>query len=755
MFISIFLSYKPLAFLLHKINPQAFAHLTTHMYYRISSLHSHQGFVSHWINIDPMPDNLPSTQTSSAMEFSGASFIRTDVLFALGIVAIILFMLVPMPTMMLDGGLAISVTFSILILMTVLFIKTPLEFSTFPTILLVTTTMRLGLNIASTRLILEHGHTGSSAAGGIIEAFGTFIIGSNYVIGAIVFSILVIVNFVVITKGSGRIAEVAARFALDAMPGKQMAIDSDLSAGMITEDESRERRKKLESESTFFGAMDGAAKFVRGDAIAGILIVFVNIIGGIVIGTVMQDMTLAEAASAYTVLTIGDGLVSQIPALVISVSAGLLVSKAGVEGSADQEIFKQLGRYPSALAMSSALMFVLAIVPAIPFIPFAVLSMITGAMAYYAFQKNVAEEAAEQAGETTEESTSPVAEEPISKALSMDIIRLELGYGLLPLVQGDGDGGNKLTDQIKGLRRQLAEDMGYVLPAVRIQDNLQLAANDYIVSIKEIEAGRGDVRPAMLMCMDPSGAAITMPGESTVEPTFGLPAMWISEEYREEAHFKGYTVVDAPTVITTHITEMIKDNMPDLLNYSETQKLLNELPEDYQKLVADVIPAQVTVGSLQRILQSLLSERISVRDLPTILEGVAEAAAFTKSIPQITEHVRTRLARQLCNSNADASGVLILLTLSPDWDQAFTEALVGDGEEKQLAMPPSKLQDFISDVREQYDTLATQGITPVLLTSPFIRPYVRSVIERFRPQTMVMSQNEVHPKAKIKTVGQV
>ncbi len=703
-----------------------------------------------------MANNLPSTQTGDTSNFSGASLLRTDVLFALGIVIIILFMLVPMPTIMLDAGLSVSVTFSVLILMTVLFIKAPLEFSTFPTILLVTTTMRLGLNIASTRLILENGHTGSAAAGGIIEAFGTFIIGSNYVIGAIVFAILVIVNFVVITKGSGRIAEVAARFTLDAMPGKQMAIDSDLSSGLITEEEAKLKRKNLESESTFFGAMDGAAKFVRGDAIAGLLIVFVNIIGGIVIGTVMQDMTLAEAASNYTILTIGDGLVSQIPALVISVSSGLLVSKAGVEGSADQELFKQLSRYPTALGMSSGLMLTLALVPAMPFIPFATLSAITGFMAYYSHQRNLKEEALIEGGDgasTAEASNAPVAEEPISKALAMDIIRLELGYGLLPLVQSDD--GNKLTDQIKGLRRQLAEDMGYVLPSVRIQDNLQLGANDYVVSIKEIEAGRGDVRPNMLMCMDPTGASITIAGENTVEPTFGLPAMWVNEQSREEAHFKGYTVVDAPTVITTHITEIIKDNMPDLLNYSETQKLLDELPKDYQKLVADVIPGQVTVGNLQRILQALLSERISIRDLATILEGIAEAAAYTKSIPRITEHVRSRLARQLCDSNSDASGVLVLITLSPDWEQAFIESLVGDGEEKQLAMPPSKLQDFISAVRDQYDTLASQGITPVLLTSPMIRPYVRSVIERFRPQTMVMSQNEVHPKAKIKTVGQV
>ena len=707
-----------------------------------------------------MADNVPATQNiapppagGGADDFANINFFRTDVLFALGIVVIILFMLVPMPTMMLDAGLAISITFAVLILMTVLFIQTPLEFSTFPTILLVATSMRLGLNIASTRLILEYGHTGSGAAGGIIEAFGTFIIGNNYVIGAIVFAILIIVNFVVITKGSGRIAEVAARFTLDAMPGKQMAIDSDLSAGMITEDEARDRRKTLEAESTFFGAMDGAAKFVRGDAITGLLIVFVNIIAGIIIGTVMEGMTLAEAASNYTILTIGDGLVSQIPALVISVSAGLLVSKAGVEGSADQELLKQLGRYPAALGVSSALMLVLGLVPAMPFIPFFVLSGITGTLAFMAYQRNMEEEEAEKAAEGTEGGQAQPAEEPISKALAMDIIRLELGYGLLPLVQGDG--GNKLTDQIKGLRRQLAEDMGYVLPAVRIQDNLQLAANDYVVSIKEIEAGRGDVRPNMLMCMDPTGETITMPGENTVEPTFGLPAMWINEQYKEEAHFKGYTVVDAPTVITTHITEIIKDNMPDLLNYAETQKLLDELGQDYQKLVADVIPGQVTVGNLQRILQNLLAERISIRDLPTVLEGIAEAAAFTKNIARITEHVRSRLARQLCDANADASGVLILLTLSPEWEQDFLEALAGEGEEKQLAMPPTKLQDFITAVRDKFDELAPQGITPVLLTSPAIRPYVRSVIERFRPQTMVMSQNEVHPKAKIKTVGQV
>lgn len=679
---------------------------------------------------------------------------RGDILLAVGIVCILLFMLVPIPPWMLDLGLSISVTFSVLILMTVLFINAPLEFSTFPTILLISTALRLGLNVASTRLILENGHNGGAAAGHVIEAFGVFIIRDSYVIGGIVFAILVIVNFVVITKGSGRIAEVAARFTLDAMPGKQMAIDADLSSGMINEDEAKQRRKNLEQESTFFGAMDGAAKFVRGDAIAGLLIVFINVIGGIIIGTAFQGLSLAEAAANYTVLTIGDGLVSQIPALIVSVSAGLLVSKASVEGSADKALFDQFTRYPKALGMSSALMVTLGLMPVIPAPPFLFLGAVTGGLAYLSYKRQKIEK--ESKVEAARQLAGPQgvpAEEPISKALAMDTIRLELGYGLLPLVQGDSS--NKLTDQIKGLRRQLAEEMGYILPAVRIQDNLQLPANTYVVKIKEIEVGRGEVRPGMLMCMDPTGEPISLPGESTVEPTFGLPAMWIDERYREEAHFRGYTVVDAPTVVTTHVTEIVRDNMADLLSYTETQKLLDELSADYQKLVADVVPGKITINGLQRILQNLVNERVSVRDLPRILEGVAEAATYTKNPTIMTEHVRSRLARQLCDVYTGPNGFLQLVTLSPQWEQAFAEGLVGDGEEKQLAMAPSNLQGFITAVRETFDRLAMEGEMPVLLTSPGIRPYVRSVVERFRPQTVVMSQNEIHPKAKIRTVGQV
>ena len=698
--------------------------------------------------------SAPASARAAGSAASGG-FFRPDILLAAGIVAILTFMLIPIPTWALDLGLTLSILFSVFILMLVLSIKKPLEFSTFPTVLLITTAMRLGLNVASTRLILGEGHTGKDAAGQVIEAFGGLVIQGSYVVGGIVFAILVIVNFVVITKGSGRIAEVAARFTLDAMPGKQMAVDADLSSGLITEEEAKQRRKILESESNFFGAMDGAAKFVRGDAIAGLLVVFVNIIGGIVIGTAQQGLSLADAAATYTVLTIGDGLVSQIPALIVSVSAGLLVSRAGVEGSTDEALLDQFSRHPKAMIFTAALMMVMALIPGVPFFPFALMASIFGGFAYISRKRVEIEEQREEAAqiEGTRAAGAKAAEEPISKALAIDIIRLEMGYGLLPLVQGEG--GNKVTDQVKGLRRQLAEDMGYVLPAVRIQDNLQLPANTYVVRIKEIEAGRGEIRPGMLMCMDPVGAPITLPGESTMEPTFGLPAMWIDEQYREEANFKGYTVVDAPTVITTHITEIVKDNMADLLSYAETQKLLDELPPEYQKLVGDIIPAQISVGGLQRILQNLVAERVSVRDLPTILEGIAEAAAYTKNVAFITEHIRTRLARQICNQNTNVNGFVPLLTLSPEWEQAFSDALVGSGEERQLAMAPTQLQELITAVREAYDGFAQEGETPVLLTSPAIRPYVRSVIERFRPQTIVMSQNEIHPKAKIKTLGQI
>jgi len=692
--------------------------------------------------------------STPGMDFASlrSTLARGDILFALAILCIISGLIFPFPTWLLDIALALSITFSVLILMTVLFIERPLDFTTFPTTLLIATMLRLSLNVATTRIILGEGNTGTDAAGHVIKAFGSFIMGDNFVIGIIVFAILIIINFVVITKGSGRIAEVAARFSLDAMPGKQMAIDSDMSAGLITEDQARTRRTELEQESNFYGAMDGAAKFVRGDAIAGLIITFVNIIGGIIIGTVQYDLSMGDATHNYTFLTVGDGLVTQIPALLVSIAAGLLVSKGGVAGSADKALFKQFSQYPKGLALTSGTMGMMAIIPGLPFLPFAVLAAAMGTLSYFLNKKS--RELANQRVQIAAQETAKAkpVEEPISKSLAMDIIRLELGYGLLTLVNAEG---HKLTDQIKGLRRQLAEEMGFVLPSVRIQDNLQLTASDYVVRIKEIEAGRGTVRPGMLLCMDPSGEPITLPGEATMEPTFGLPAMWIDEQYREEANFRGYTVVDSSTVVTTHLTEIVKDNMADLLSYTETQKLLDEMGKPFQKLVADVIPSQISLSGLQRVLQNLLSERVSIRDLPTILEGISEASLYTKSVALISEHVRSRLSRQICTANMNIHGMLPLITLSPDWEQAFSEALMGEGEERQLVMAPSNLQQFIARVRDIYEDFQSRGEAPVLLTSPGIRPYVRSVIERFRPSTIVMSQNEVHPKVRIKTVGQV
>lgn len=690
---------------------------------------------------------------------------RADIALALGVVGILVVLILPMPTWLLDFSLAISITFSVLTLMTVLFIARPLEFSSFPTILLIATLLRLSLNMASTRLILANGHEGPDAAGHVIAAFGDFVMGGNFVIGIIVFGILVLVNFVVITKGSGRIAEVAARFSLDAMPGKQMAIDADLSAGLIEENEARERRSNLEAESNFFGSMDGAAKFVRGDAIAGLMITGINVVGGMIIGTAQQGMSMGEAAASYTLLTVGDGLVSQIPALIVSVAAGMLVSKAGIIGSADKAVFGQLGSYPKALGLSSLLMASLAVLPGVPMLPFMALASVSGVLAYFLgrSQDEAAEEAAlaapagagapGQAPAQPGDPAAPVAEEPISSALHIDQIRLELGYGLLALINSDS--GARLTDQIKGLRRQLAAEAGFVMPSVRIQDNLQLSANGYVLRIKEIEGGKGDVRPNLLLVMDPRGEPIAMPGEATVEPTFGLPAMWVDAAMREEASFRGYTVVDAQTVITTHLTEVIKDHMAELLSFAETQKLLDDLEENQQKLIADLVPGQITVGGIQRVLQNLLAERISIRDLPTILEGIAEATAFTRNVTIITEHVRTRLARQISYAYCDADGVIGLLVLSPQWEQAFAESIVGEGEDRHLAMAPTRLQEFITQVRQTMERQAMDGENPALLTSPGIRPFVRSVIERFRPSTAVISQNEIHTKAKIKTVGQI
>jgi flagellar biosynthesis protein FlhA len=679
-------------------------------------------------------------------------FKRGDLALAIGVVTILVVLILPLPPLLLDFALAVSIILSVLILMTALFIHAPLEFSAFPTVLLIATMLRLALNLASTRLILAHGHEGSSAAGHVIEAFGNFVMGGNFVIGIIVFTILAIVNFVVITKGSGRIAEVAARFNLDAMPGKQMAIDADLSAGLIDENSARQRRKQLEDESAFYGAMDGASKFVRGDAVAGLLVVFINIIGGMIIGIVQQGVTFAEAGRSYTLLTVGDGLVTQIPALIVSTAAGLLVSKAGLGEAADKVLLRQLSGYPKALGMSAAVMIVMALLPGIPMIPFLLLGGGAGALAYVIDRRGKAQVHADAQQAATE--TPPPAEEPITAALKIDDLKIELGYALLPLVNSP-DGGDRLTEQIKALRRSLAIEMGFVMPAVRILDNVQLEANAYVIKIKEVEAGAGRVWPGQFMAMDPMGGQVNVPGIHTTEPTFGLPATWIDAALKEEAAVKGYTVVDAATVLATHLTELLKANTSELLSYAEVQKLMKELPKEQAELIKDIVPGQITVTGIQRVLQNLLAERISIRDLGTILEGIADGLTFTRNPNALAEHVRARLARQICAQYTTPAGHLPLIALSAKWEQAFAESVVGQGDDRQLAMQPSRLSEFITLVRERFEEAAREGEAPVLVTSPGIRPFVRSIVERFRAQTPVLSQAEIHPRARLRTVGSI
>ena len=695
----------------------------------------------------------------------------TEFALAGGILGILLVLVLPIPKVLLDILLVFSISTSIIILMTTLFIGRPLELSTFPTILLVTTMMRLSLNIASTRLILSEGHNGTFAAGRVIEAFGHFVMQGNVVIGIIVFMILTVINFIVITKGSGRIAEVAARFSLDSMPGKQMAIDADLSAGLINEEQARTRRKQVEEESTFYGAMDGANKFVRGDAIAGIIITFINLIGGMIIGVVQKNLSFNQAVQTYTMLTIGEGLVSQVPSLIISLGAGLLVTKSGGTGSADKAIFGQLSSYPQPLWMSSAATFLMGALPGIPFTPFFVLSVITGGIAYLLQSgvlqkwktelleqqsaKNMQAESGTGSSGTSVRSDTADADaitQQVSQSMTLDVMRIELGYGLINMVTGVGQTVT-LPERIKDIRNQIAKDFGFVMPAITIKDNIQLDQNSYVIKIKEIETGHGSLEPDHLLVVHPKGEDVDIEGKDTIEPAFGIRAKWIKASMRKEAIFRGYTVVDPMLVVVTHLTQIIKDHMPELLSYTETQKLIDNLKDENQKLVKEIIPEIATVSLVQKVLQNLLSELVSIRDFPTILEAIGDAAKTVKNGLIITEIVRNRLSRQISYSNTHRDGYIPVLVLSSFWDQSFSKNIVGDQDNKYLAMQPSLMQQFIDDVKKGYQEQETKGYTPVLLTSPAIRPFVKSVMNTYKPSIVVMSRNEVYVKSNIRTLG--
>jgi flagellar biosynthesis protein FlhA len=682
--------------------------------------------------------------------------LQSEVFLAIGVLFIIALLFVPLPAWLLDVMFSISITMAVLILLNVLFIEKATDFNAFPTLLLITTLLRLSLNVASTRLIITHGHQDQAAAGKIIEAFGQFVIGGEFLVGIVIFLIYVVFNFIVITKGATRIAEVAARFTLDSLPGKQMAIDADLNAGLITEDDARARRKELEYESGFYGAMDGSSKFVRGDAIAGLIITAINILAGIGAGMMIHGMTFAEAGKRFTVLTVGDGLVAMVPALIISLAAGFLVSKSGANRSVGKVILEQASRHPQTMFLAAGLLMLISalpFIPALPFLTLAALLVAGGVLLMQTAHKNAERAAQEKEEQEAAATAQEPTEEPLSSILHIDTLRLELGYGLLSLI--DEAKGGRLPDQIKAMRRQMAKEIGFVVPSIRIQDNMQLDPGGYSLSIKDIQVGQGVLRPGKLLAMDPTGAAPPMKGEDTKEPTFGLPAKWIDETLKEEASFNGYTVVDCSTVIVTHLTEVIKDNMADLLTRQEVEKLLEEIKPTYGKLIDELIPSTITVNVLQKVMQNLLSERISVRDLPTILEAIADAATTSKNISVITELVRARMNRQISASHLNEEGIIPIITLSSGWEKEFATSITVDGGDRQLAMEPTKVQAFIRAVKDSFEKQIMSGMQPVLLTSPGTRPFVRSLLERTLPTVPVLSQSEIHPKVKIRTVGSV
>ncbi|MBB2163048.1 flagellar biosynthesis protein FlhA [Gluconacetobacter sp. 1b LMG 1731] len=672
----------------------------------------------------------------------------TDIGLAVGVLLLLSILIVPLPTFILDMGLSLSITASALVLMVSLFLAKPVEFTSFPTLLLLTTLLRLALEIATTRLILSHGNEGAYAAGHVVAAFGGFLMGGDVVIGGIVFCILLVVNFMVITKGSGRIAEVAARFFLDAMPGKQMAIDAELASGAINDRTARLKRKELEEESSFYGAMDGAAKFVRGDAIAAIIITGINIVGGLAIGVLRHGMPVNEAANTFTTLTVGDGLVSQIPALLVSTAAGIVVTKGGTDGSADVTLVRQLGGNPKPMAMAAVLSACFALLPGLPAFPFLTIAALAGAGAWFRHKTPTTD----SDGDITETAPTP-ATTPISDVLKLDLLRLELGFGLLPLTSGDN---SQLTEQIKALRRAIATEMGFVTPPIRIQDNILLPSEKYVIKLKEIEIGSGEAKPGKLMAMSPSGGTPPLAGDKAIEPAFGLPAVWIDPSLKTKAIALKCTVVDPASVIVTHLSELVRQNLPDLLTYVATQSLLDDLPREQQKLVNDLIPSQVTLSTVQRVLQSLLAERISIRDLPTILESIQEGSGLgLRGIQNLTSHVRVRLSRQICSTLEGPGGYIPMVTLSPEWEAEFINHITGQGEERRLAMPPSLLNRFVTRLRDVFNTLSSSGEVPVIVVSTPVRDSMRSIVERVRPNVSVLSQSEIYPRARIKTIATI
>ncbi len=667
---------------------------------------------------------------------------------SVGVVAILIVMILPIPPFALDVLLSVSLTFSIIILMMSMYVMKPLQFSVFPSILLVVTLLRLALNLASTRLVLLHGSEGTDVAGKVIQAFGTFVVGGNYVVGFVVFIVIVIINFVVITKGSTRIAEVAARFTLDAMPGKQMSIDADLNVGLITDAQARLRRTEIEKEASFYGAMDGASKFVRGDAIAGIIITLVNIIGGLIIGVLQQGMTVVDAARNYTLLTVGDGLVSQVPAVIVSTAAGMLVTRSAEETELGIEVKKQLFNQPKAVATAALLLFIFALIPGMPKLAFILVSGIAAAFAFAMYRS------VEVQRKAKEELPVPApVEEAVERIAPYDLLGLDVGYGLIQLVDASQNG--ELLPKIKTLRKQIALEMGFIVPSIHIKDNLQLKPNEYSVLMKGVEIARSELMPGYYLALSPDEKGEKIKGIETKEPAFSLPAYWVTEAERDRLQAKGVVVVDPATVIITHLTEIFKSHADELLGRQEVQQLLDNLKDAYPKLVEEIVPKIVPLGTVQKVLQKLLRERVPIRDLATILETLGDYISMTKNTDVLTGYVRQSLARAITKQYQDRDGNITVMMLSPAIEDKITASVQHTEYESFVYPDPNLVKGLVGNLQKLIASFTEKGLQPIILCSPNTRIYLRKIIEKFFPNLVVLSHNEIVRDVTIRSLGMV
>jgi flagellar biosynthesis protein FlhA len=663
-----------------------------------------------------------------------------DVLLPVGVVGILMLMLLPLPPLLLDLFLSLSMTMAILILLVTMHAKRPVDFSVFPSVLLLATLFRLALNIASTRVILLNGDKGIGAAGEVIQAFGSFVVGGNFAVGIVVFSILVIINFVVITKGAGRIAEVAARFTLDAMPGKQMSIDADLNAGLVDEATARKRREEIAQEADFYGSMDGSSKFVRGDAVAAIIIILINIIGGLAIGVLDHGMSFSEAGRTYTLLTVGDALVAQIPALIISTAAGIIITRVASTSNLGRDVTDQIFFNPNLVAVVAGILFLLGLIPGLPHFAFLLLGGMVAGLAYIL----------KKASLVPEDGTLPKSEPEEPTVTSPDLLELHVGYGLVPLV--DAAQGGELLERIRGIRRQTGQDLGLIVPPVHIRDNLQLRPNEYSILLKGISIAKGEVMPRHLLAINPGQATGEVEGKPAQDPCFGLPAIWITPQDKEKAQVEGYTVVDCGSVIATHLTEVIKTNGQELLGRQEVQSLLDQIAKTHPRVVDDLIPGQLTLGAVVRILRNLLRERVSIRDLRTILETIADYAPQTKDPEGLTEFVRQSLGRSITSQHTTSDGLLQVISLDPALDRRLIDAMRPGPTGEIQSVSPSFVNAFLAAVRQAMERVTSRGYQPIVLCSHLIRAQVYRLISPGVQALAVLSPNEVDARTKIQAI---